>query len=224
MIKLILVDDHKMFREGLRFALSQVEGIEVVGEADNGKAFLKLLNEQHPDVVLMDISMPQMDGAEATEEALKVIPDIKIIALSMFGDTEYYQKMVSKGVKGFLVKETGIDELTKAIQTVHQGETYFSQQLLQNIIRNIANPVVKGSKNKAIELTKREEEVLELICKGYSNKEMADALFISQKTVEGHKSNLMEKTNTKSAINLMLFALKNNLVNIDLSLSKGNPL
>ena len=222
MIKLILVDDHKMFREGLRFALSQVDGIEVTGEADNGKAFLKLLTEQNPDVVLMDISMPLMDGAEATEEALKLKPEIKIIALSMFGDAEYYQKMVSKGVKGFLVKETGIDELTKAIQTVHGGETYFSQQLLQNIIRNIANPSVKGYKNKAIELTRREEEVLELICKGYSNKEIADALFISQKTVEGHKSNLMEKTHTKSAINLMLFALKNNLVTIDL-LPKGNP-
>ncbi len=102
MIKLILVDDHKMFREGLRFALSQVEGIEVIGEADNGKAFLKLLESENPDVVLMDISMPLMDGAEATEEALKIKPGTKIIALSMFGDAEYYQKMVSKGVKGLL--------------------------------------------------------------------------------------------------------------------------
>jgi len=223
MIKLILVDDHKMFREGLRFAISQISGMEVIGEADNGKAFLTLLEQRKPDVVLMDISMPLMDGAQATEEALKVHADIKIIALSMFGDSEYYQKMVSKGVKGFLMKETGIDELTKAIQTVQQGGTHFSQQLLQNIIINMGNPTVRSSKTGVIDLTRREEEVLELICKGYSNKEIADALFISQKTVEGHKSNLMDKTNTKSAINLMLFALKNNLVDISILQSKGNP-
>lgn len=216
MIKLILVDDHKMFREGLRFALEQVGGIEVIGEADNGKAFLKLLGQVSPDVVLMDISMPLMDGAEAAEQALLIRPDLKIIALSMFGDSDYYQKMVSKGVKGFLIKETGLDELTKAIVTVHEGGTYFSQQLLQNIIINMANPTVRSSKTRIIDLTRREEEVLELICKGYSNKEIADSLFISQKTVEGHKSNMMDKTNTKSAINLMLFALKHDLVNIDL--------
>jgi len=216
MIKLILVDDHKMFREGLRFALSQVTDIEIVGDADNGKAFLKLLEQVKPDVVLMDVSMPVMDGAEATEEAMKLNPDTKIIALSMFGDTEYYQKMVSKGVRGFLIKETGVDELVTAIQTVNDGGTYFSQQLLQNIIINMANPAVRSSKSKVIDLTRREEEVLELICKGYSNKEIADALFISQKTVEGHKSNLMDKTQTKSAINLMLFAIKHNLINVDL--------
>ncbi|MEJ1239223.1 response regulator transcription factor [Chryseolinea sp. T2] len=216
MTKLVLVDDHKMFREGLRFALGQIEGMEVVGEADNGKAFIKLLEQSSPDVVLMDISMPQMDGAEAAEQALRINPDLKIIALSMFGDSEYYQKMVSKGVKGFLIKETGIDELSKAIVAVHQGGTYFSQQLLQNIIINITNPVVRSSKTRIVDLTRREEEVLELICKGYSNKEIADSLFISQKTVEGHKSNMMDKTNTKSAINLMLFALKHELVNIDL--------
>jgi DNA-binding NarL/FixJ family response regulator len=222
MIKIILVDDHKMFREGLKFALSQMSRMNVVGEASDGKMFLQVLETTKPDIVLMDINMPKMNGAEATAEAIKVNPEIKIIALSMFSDTEYYQKMVSVGVKGFLVKETGIEELAKAIETVHEGGTYFSQQLLQNIIMTMSNPTVKSSKNRIIDLTKREEEVLELICKGYNNKEIADSLFISQKTVEGHKSNLMDKTNTKSAINLMLFALKNNLVDIDLLQAKGN--
>lgn len=223
MIRVILVDDHKMFREGLKFALSQMVGIEVVGEASDGKHFLQVINEKKSDVVLMDISMPNMDGAEATQNALQLDPNIKIITLSMFSDPEYYQKMVAAGTKGFLVKETGIDELKKAIEIVFEGGTYFSQQLLQNIIVNISNPIVKSSRSKIVELTKREEEVLELICKGYSNKEIADSLFISQKTVEGHKSNLMDKTNTKSAINLMLFALKHQLIDPSLLL-KGNPL
>jgi DNA-binding NarL/FixJ family response regulator len=223
MIKVILVDDHKMFREGLKFALSQMDGIEVIGEASDGKQFLEVLEHKKPDVVLMDISMPKMDGVEATENALRIDPEIKIITLSMFSDADYYQKMVSVGTKGFLVKETGIEELKNAIQIVHEGGTYFSQQLLQNIISNISNPTVRSSRTKVVDLTRREEEVLELICKGYSNKEVADALFISQKTVEGHKSNLMEKTNTKSAINLMLFAIKHQLIDPSLML-KGNPL
>lgn len=223
MIKIILVDDHKMFREGLKFALSQMEGIEVTGEASDGNQFLDVIKEKKADVVLMDISMPKMDGVEATQKALQIDPDIKIITLSMFSDTEYYLKMVGAGTKGFLVKETGVDELLKAIQIVNEGGTYFSQQLLQNIIINISNPVVKSSRNKVVDLTRREEEVLELICKGYSNKEIADSLFISQKTVEGHKSNLMDKTNTKSAINLMLFAIKNQLIDPSSILLKGNP-
>jgi DNA-binding NarL/FixJ family response regulator len=212
-----------MFREGLKFALSQMDGIEVIGEASDGKQFLEVLELKKPDVVLMDISMPRMDGVEATESALRIDPAIKIITLSMFSDADYYQKMVAVGTKGFLVKETGIEELKNAIQIVYDGGTYFSQQLLQNIISNISNPVVRSSRSKVVDLTRREEEVLELICKGYSNKEVADALFISQKTVEGHKSNLMEKTNTKSAINLMLFAIKHQLIDPSLML-KGNPL
>jgi DNA-binding NarL/FixJ family response regulator len=224
MIRIVLVDDHKMFREGLKFAISQMEGMEVIGEASDGKQFIETLSQLKPDVVLMDINMPKMDGIESTTQALQLNPTIKIIALSMFSDTEYYQKMVSAGVKGFLVKETGIEELAKAIQTVHEGNTYFSQQLLQNIIMHISNPIVKSSKNKVVDLTRREEEVLELICKGYSNKEISDSLFISQKTVEGHKSNLMDKTNTKSAINLMLFAIKHQLVDLNLFPGKGNPL
>jgi DNA-binding NarL/FixJ family response regulator len=223
MIKVILVDDHKMFREGLKFALSQMDGIEVIGEASDGAQFLEVIRERKPDVVLMDIGMPKMDGVEATRLALELNPDIRIITLSMFSDPDYYQKMVAAGTKGFLVKETGIDELRKAIQIVVDGGTYFSQQLLQNIIVNISNPVVKSARNKVTELTKRETEVLELICKGYSNKEIADTLFISQKTVEGHKSNLMDKTNTKSAINLMLFAIKHQLIDPSTML-KGNPL
>ena len=218
MIKIALVDDHAMFREGLNFALSQEDDFEVMNESPNGKEFITFLEENQgnkPDVVIMDINMPVMDGETATSQALSIHPDLSIITLSMFSDTDYYQKMVAVGVKGFLMKEAGVIELSEAIRAVVNGGTYFSQDLLQRIIMEISNPKVIGSRQKVIDLTRREEEVLEQICKGLDNKEVADRLFISQKTVEGHKTNLMSKTNTKNAINLMLFAIKHNLVNID---------
>jgi DNA-binding NarL/FixJ family response regulator len=218
MIKIALVDDHAMFREGLNFTLSQEDDFEVMNESSNGKEFITFLEENQenkPDVVIMDINMPVMDGETATSLALSIYPDLSIITLSMFSDTDYYQKMVAVGVKGFLMKEAGVIELSEAIRAVVNGGTYFSQDLLQRIIMEISNPKVISSRQKAIDLTRREEEVLEQICKGLDNKEIGDRLFISQKTVEGHKTNLMSKTNTKNAINLMLFAIKHNLVNID---------
>ena len=155
-----------------------------------------------------------MDGIEATEITSEKHPEIKVIALSMFSDQEYYHKMISAGVKGFLLKEAGIDELELAIKSVCNSRPYFSQELLRNIIVNMSAPKVTAPGKDPYQLTKREEEVLKLICRGYSNKEISDMLFISQKTVEGHKSNLMIKTNTKNTINLMLFAIKNHLVEI----------
>lgn len=215
MIKVVIVDDHKMFRDGLRFALSQVPDFEVVKDYENGLNFIADFQKAKPDVILMDIGMPEMDGVQATIEALKLLPKTKIIALSMFSDSEYYHKMVSIGVKGFLMKEAGVDELEKAIRVVHAGKTFFSQELLQKIIMYISNPKVKSPGKNLVEITRREEEVLKLICKGYDNKEISELLFISQKTVEGHKTNLMAKTNTKNSINLMLFAIKHNLIDLN---------
>lgn len=211
-IKIILVDDHQMFREGLKFVLKQIPEFEIIGEASNGQEYLKLLQQAIPDVVLMDIGMPVMDGVEATEKTSEQFPDIHVIALSMFSDQEYYHKMVAAGVKGFLIKEAGVDELEKAIKSIHSGNAYFSQELLRNIIVNISNP--KVTSKDPFQLTKREEEVLKMICRGLTTKEISDMLFISQKTVEGHKTNLLSKTNSKNTINLMLYAFKNKLVDI----------
>jgi DNA-binding NarL/FixJ family response regulator len=209
-VKIILVDDHQMFREGLRFVLSQIKEFEVIGSASNGQEYLKLLENGLPDIVLMDIGMPVMDGIQATEKTTELYPSVSVIALSMFSDQEYYHKMVAAGVKGFLIKEAGIDELEKAVKSVMQGDAYFSQELLRNIIVSISN--VKVSAHDPSQLTKREEEVLQMICKGYTTKEISDLLFISQKTVEGHKTNLLSKTNSKNTINLVLYAFKNKLV------------
>jgi DNA-binding NarL/FixJ family response regulator len=210
--KIILVDDHQMFREGLKFVLKQIPDFEIIGSASNGQEYLKLLEKDLPDIVLMDIGMPVMDGIEATEKTSELYPSVNVIALSMFSDQEYYHKMVAAGVKGFLIKEAGIDELEKAIKNVMQGSAYFSQELLRNIIVNISNTRV--SSHDPSQLTKREEEVLQLICKGHGTKEISDLLFISQKTVEGHKTNLLSKTNSKNTINLMLYAFKNKLVDL----------
>jgi DNA-binding NarL/FixJ family response regulator len=211
-IKVILVDDHQMFREGLKFVLKRIPEFDIIGEASNGLEYLKLLEQSLPDVVLMDIGMPVMDGIEATEKTSEQFPSINVIALSMFSDQEYYHKMVAAGVKGFLIKEAGIDELEKAIKTVQSGNAYFSQELLRNIIVNISNP--KVTSRDPFQLTKREEEVLQMICKGFTTKEISDLMFISQKTVEGHKTNLLSKTNSKNTINLMLYAFKNKLVDM----------
>lgn len=214
--KVCIVDDHKLFREGLRFVLAQMDDLEIVAEASNGQEAIKLLDE-HPDMdlMLMDISMPEMNGVEATREALKKIPELKILVLSMYGDEEYYYEMINAGAMGFVLKQSGTNELEAAISAVLQGENYFSQKLLRDIIVNINTPK-KNERQAASDnsLTRREQEVLKLICEGLSNSEIADKLFLSVRTVEGHKSNILSKTGVKNTVGLMMFALKNKLVEI----------
>lgn len=214
-IRIILVDDHKLFRDGLKFVLSQLDNIEVVAEASNGQEFLDIIDSLESDLILMDISMPKIGGVEATTRAIEKYPDLKIIALSMFCDEEYYYKMIQAGVKGFILKESGSDELQKAIETVYGGENYFSQKLLTEIIANMSNHSVPANNvNEKNNITKREHDVLQLICKGLSNAEIAEKLFISIRTVEGHKTSLIEKTGVKNSICLVLHAIKNNLIEL----------
>lgn len=214
--KVILVDDHKLFREGLKFVIMQMDNIEVVAEASNGKEFLEILEYQDADLVLMDIAMPELNGIEATKQALDKRPALKILVLSMFCDEEYYFQMIQAGVMGFVLKEVGKSELEEAITTVLRGESFFSQKLLRDIIMNINNPLQKqkAPAEQKIDLTKRELEVLKLICEGLSNSQIADKLFISLRTVEGHKSNLISKTGVKNSISLVMYALKNKLVEV----------
>ena len=214
--KILIVDDHKLFREGLNFVISQMDGFEVVGEASNGKEFLEMIENLNVDIVLMDISMPGLDGIEATAKALEKIPDLKIIALTMFCDEEYYYKMIQAGVSGYILKESGKDELANAINTVIAGENYFSQKLLRNIILNLnKTKTFKGTLHKQeIKLTPRETEILKLICQGLSNAEISEKISLSLRTVEGHKSNLISKTGVRNSVSLVMYALKNHLVDI----------
>lgn len=212
--RLIIVDDHSIFRDALKFVLAQSSEIDVIAEASNGVEFLELLDREVPDLVLMDIAMPGLNGVDATREALNRYPDLKIIALSMYGDELYYFKMLEAGAQGFVLKESGSDELLKAIAMVMSGESYFSSHILCNIIRDFAhdnNPAAEPVK-KEVRLSKRESEVLELICAGYSNNEIAEKLGISKRTIEGHRSSLISKTGAKNSIHLVLFAMKNNIL------------
>jgi DNA-binding NarL/FixJ family response regulator len=206
-INIAIVDDHQLFRSGLHFILEIEPDIEVIFESSNGKQFLNSLKDNKPDVVLMDINMPEMDGVEASKSALEKYPDLNILVLSMYSDIEYYNTMIDIGVKGFILKDIDNKELATAIRKVNNGGNYFSQELLLRLIKN-------KPEGELIELTNREMEVLELICQGYSNQEISEKLFISQRTVERHRSSLLFKTNSKNSISLVVYSIKNNLVKI----------
>lgn len=212
-VKLFLVDDHKIFREGLKQLIEVEEVGAVIAEASNGQEFLAKLVEPLPDLVLMDISMPVMNGIEATRLAKEKYPDLTILALSMHGDEEYYYKMIEAGVKGFLLKDSGIKEIERAILSVVDGETYFSNELLRQIISGMNKKNTESIPEKD-GLSPREIEVLKEICNGLTNEEIADKLCISAQTVKGHRSNLLSKTNCKNSASLVMYAIKNKLVSL----------
>ena len=212
-IKIMIVDDHQIFRTGLFLLLNELDFVEIIDEANDGIELFKKLAIQQPDIVFMDIKMPKMGGIEATKKISEKYPNIKVIALSMHDDEKYLDSMLISGAKGFLSKEVGMEDLEKAITYVSNGRNYFSAELI-GILADKVNPNRKDIKQE-ISLTQREKQVLQLICKGYLNHEIAEKLFISQRTVEAHKSKLLEKTNSKNSINLVLFAIRKNIVELN---------
>jgi DNA-binding NarL/FixJ family response regulator len=210
-IRIIITDDHQLFRNGLKILLDAFPEFDVIGEASNGVEFLQLIKNCPADVALMDINMPEMDGVEATRRGLKICPGLDIIALSMYGEEEYYYKMVDAGAKGFLLKDSDISEVKEAILTVKKGGSYFSQELLYYVIQKIK---IRETESKMANLSKREKEILFKICEGNSNMEIAESLFISKRTVDKHRANLLSKTNSKNTASLILFAIRNKLIEI----------
>ena len=211
-IKVIVVDDHELFRQGVVMVINKMENTRIVGEAPNGKAFLHLLNSVKPDIVFMDIRMPELDGVEATKEALRRYPELKIIALSMFGEEQYLQTMISAGAVGFLLKNSSIEEIERSIKLVMEGKNCYSNELLGYFTNKY---IKKQSDNPDdAKLTKRELEVLGLVAEGLSNQEIADKLFISKRTVDGHKANLIQKTGSKNIVDLLIYSLRKGLIKI----------
>jgi len=210
-IRIIIADDHQLFRNGLKILLNSFPDFEVTGEASNGEEFVNILKTAKAEIALMDINMPEMDGIEATRRGLKINPEINIIALSMYGEEEYYYKMIDAGARGFLLKDSNINEVREAILTVIRGGSYFSQELLYNVIQKIKH---REHEIKTANLSKREKEILVKICEGLSNQQIADALFISKRTVDKHRANLLGKTNSKNTASLILYAIRNKLIEI----------
>jgi DNA-binding NarL/FixJ family response regulator len=211
-LNLMIVDDHKLFREGLKLLLKSLEEVGEVWEAADGEIFLQMIRDCHPDLVLMDIEMPKVNGIDASARALEQFPDMKIIALSMFGDEEYFQKMVDAGVCGFLMKNSEFSEVKRAIQNVVQGNNYFTEEILYKLVNRFRSRVTLPEPQ--VVLSDREQEVLLLICKGFSNQEIADQLFISKRTVDHHRASLLTKTNTRNAASLVIYAIKNKMIEV----------
>lgn len=212
--RIALVDDHTLFRNGLRGLLDRTPGYRVVAEAGDGEEFLALLPALETDVVFMDIAMPGMGGAETTERALALRPDLKVITLSMFGDEHYYSRMVEAGAKGFLLKDSDIGEVLQAVDAVCEGGSYFSQALLGTLARRMrtASGPVRGEEGEALSV--RETEILVAVCQGLSNQEIADKLYISKRTVDKHRANILEKTGCKNTASLVVYAIRKNLVEL----------
>lgn len=208
----LIVDDHKLFREGLKLLLVNMENIGQVWEAPDGEAFLDMIRNQMPDLVLMDIEMPNVNGVEATRKAIEKYPEMKIIALSMYGDDEYIHKMLEAGASGFLLKSSDFSEVKRAITNVVQGSNYFPEEILYRLIHSLKTRT--SPSDQPVLLSDREKEVLLLICRGFSNQEIAERLFISKRTVDHHRASLLTKTETNNTASLVVYAIKNKMVDI----------
>lgn len=206
-----LVDDHRLFREGLSLLLGNLPYISEVYEAGDGNEFIEQLEGTQPDLVFMDINMPGLDGIETTLKALEKYPQLKIIALSMYADEDYYTRMINAGARGFILKNSGIQDVEDCIRNVISGHNYFSPEILDGILRNISR---KAKPVKTGELSEREEEVLYRICQGHSNQEISSLLHISKRTVDKHRENLLQKTDSKNTAGLVMFAIRNGIVEV----------
>ena len=211
MIRIALVDDHSLFRRGLKVLLASHADFEVVAEASSGEEFLELLDVARPDVVFMDYSMGGMNGAEATERALERMPELKVISLTMFGDNAYYSRMATSGARGFLLKDSEFDEVVEAVRTVCDGGNYFSTLLLESLSQSLHSVADVDERDM---LSEREIEILVGICQGLSTQEIADKHFISKRTVDKHRANILEKSGCKNTASLVVYAIKSGLVEV----------
>lgn len=208
-IKVHIVDDHQMMLDGLKALLSGEASIKIIGESNNGKiAFDKILIAQ-PDVLITDISMPEMNGLELTRAVKEKFPQIKILALSMFGERNTISEMLEAGINGYILKNTGKQELLSAVTKVAEGGMFFSDEVSEELMKPAQ---IETKSNEVVSLTPREIEIVRLIEKEYSNAKIAETLFISERTVETHRKNIFRKTNTKSVVGLIKYAMEKKLL------------
>jgi len=214
-ISLLIVDDHQIFRDGLKLLLSHFSFTGEIYEASNGREFLDMLESVTPDIVLMDINMPVMGGIEATRLALGKYPNLKIIVLTTFHDEDHVEQMMLFGVEGYMLKRSTPEEFETALLKVSSGSNYFSDEILKTVTENIRRIRTEARRRSQLpRFTSREREVLELICQGYNNDQIAELIHVSPKTVEKHKSNLFQKTDTTNTVNLIIYAFRNEIIEI----------
>ena len=214
-IKILLADDHKITREGLRSLLEKQPDMEVVAEAEDGRSAVRLVRELLPDVVIMDVSMPDLNGVEATRQILREHGNVKIIALSMHSDTLFVAEMLKNGASGYLLKDCAFEELAQAIQTVVAGKTYLSPVISGVVVDDYLHQLSRADFSSSDVLTDREREVLQLMAEGKSTKQIALKLHISVKTVETHRRQIMNKLDIHSVAELTKYAIRKGLTSLE---------
>ena len=212
-IRLVIADDHEIFRDGMALMLSRHQDVVLAGQAENGKELLKLVDEVQPDVIMTDIKMPVMDGIEATKLLLQKNPDLKIIALSMFDEENLIVDMLEAGAKGYLLKNADKQEILDAINNVYEDKTYYcrhtSAKLASLIVKSKFNPHKKA---EPVSFNDREKEIVKMICQQCTTQEIGQKLFLSKRTVEGYRTKILEKMNVKNTAGVVIFALRHHLI------------
>ncbi|MDZ7658289.1 response regulator transcription factor [Fodinibius sp.] len=215
-INILLADDHDIVRDGIRMLLEDEVGFRIVSEAENGEEAIKACKEDDIDLVIMDISMPKMNGIEATEKIKESSPDIKVLALTMMDEDQHIRQMIEAGASGYILKSSDKVELVDAITTILDGKHYFSDDATQSVMMDLVKGTAKeNNSTDPGNITDREKEVLELIVKQYTNQEIAEELYISTRTVDAHRRNLLQKTGAKNTAGLVTYAFRHNLVDIN---------
>ncbi len=213
-IKIILTDDHQLFRDGIKSLLENTKRIEIIGETANGKELLDLLKQTVPDILILDLTLPDMSGIEITRQVTHDYPGLKVLILSMHNENEFVVNALKAGAKGYLPKDISKHELLEAISNINDGEEYFSKSISDAFLRKFVQRTRVGLQGKNPVLTPRETEIVKLVAEGLKNQQIADKLFISVRTVDAHKNNIMKKLNLKSNIDIVKFAIKYELIKL----------
>ena len=213
-ITVVLADDHTVIREGLRVLIEASGDITVVGQAENGRQAVQLVQELRPNVAILDVAMPQLNGLEATRQIVKKCPETKVLILSTYSEEDCVYRLLEEGATGYLVKQTALHDLLKAIREAHKGNAFLSPTISKRLLDHYRNAFQRGEmlRKTSPRLTTREAEILQLIAEGYANKQIADELAISIKTVEKHRQQLMQKLNIHEVASLTRYAIAKGIV------------
>lgn len=212
-IKVVLAEDHTIVRQGLRSILEQQAGIEVIAEAENGRVAVRIAEQMKPDVVVMDFSMPDLNGLEATRQIKQRVPEVKILILTRHANQEYVESILRAGASGYMIKKSAAVELIIAIQSVNRGDYYLDPSISKTVIEGYLGQ--SEGETQEIKITPRQREVLQLIAEGHPNREIASLLHISVKTVDNHRANLMGKLDLNSTADLIQYAIRVGIISLD---------